>query len=503
MKREPGPLRDRLNLLLSAADGEASAIEFDDVWVSWASLRALAAHLWDLLSDLPPASRIGVVLENRPEHVLAVAAILAKGHCVITLSPMQPTARLSGDIATSAVPVLLGSPNTLAETDVIESAGAARRISLQPDLTALVLAGGDLRALSDAERRPGVAIEMLTSGTTGAPKRVQLTDRQLDRAMVSSGQAPRDGAALSEAVTIVATPIVHIGGMWSALASLAAGRRIALLPRFTVGSWVPLVERHRPRAAGLVPAALQMVLDAKIPREALSSLQVVTSGTAPCPAALAEEFLQTYGIRVLLTYGATEFAGAVAGWTYALHKEWWETKAGSAGRALPGVELQVVDADGRQLPAGEQGMLQIRTAQSSAGENEWVSTSDLAALDEDGFLWIRGRADDAIIRGGFKVHPDTVRKVLESHPAIREASVVGFPDDRLGAVPVAVVELVPGADQPSEDDLMQLCRDHLTGYEVPRMVFVTDELPRTPSYKVSRPDVLDFIREQVAAEDVA
>ena len=113
--------------------------------------------------------------------------------------------------------------------------------------------------------------------------------------------------------TLVATPLVHIGGLWRALACLATGRRMILMPKFAVEPWVSAVERHRLRAASLVPAAIRAVLDAEVPRERLSGLQVVTSGTAPCPPELADAFLRRYGIPVLMTYGATEFAGAVAG----------------------------------------------------------------------------------------------------------------------------------------------------------------------------------------------
>jgi acyl-CoA synthetase (AMP-forming)/AMP-acid ligase II len=127
-----------------------------------------------------------------------------------------------------------------------------------------------------------------------------------------------------------------------------------------------------------------------------------------------------------------------------------------------------------------------------------VRTADLASLDNDGFLWISGRADDAIIRGGFKVHPDTVRKVLEQHPAILEAAVAGLPDARLGAVPVAAVELRAGATAPSREELIALCRAHLTPYEVPVHVVVLDELPRTPSSKVSRLELLELIQSRLA-----
>jgi acyl-coenzyme A synthetase/AMP-(fatty) acid ligase len=358
----------------------------------------------------------------------------------------------------------------------------------------------------DHATSPGIAIEMLTSGTTGPPKRIRLSTRQLDGSIDSSGQKPRDGRLLSSSVGVVATPMVHIGGMWGAIGTLSAGRRIVLMPKFELEQWVSAVERYRPRAAGLVPAALRAVLDAEVPAERLKSLQVVTSGTTACPPELADRFFRTYGIRVLMTYGATEFAGAVAGWTYQLHKDWWDIKAGSTGRPFGDAALRVTGADGGELPAGETGHLEVRTRQSAQGENAWVRTSDLARIDEDGFLWITGRADDAIVRGGFKVQPDTVREALESHPAVREAGVAGLPDDRLGAVPVAAVELEPGVEVDEATlvpELITWCRAELTPYEVPKHVVVVDELPRTPSMKVSRVDLVELVRGRLAAHTPA
>jgi acyl-CoA synthetase (AMP-forming)/AMP-acid ligase II len=157
--------------------------------------------------------------------------------------------------------------------------------------------------------------------------------------------------------------------------------------------------------------------------------------------------------------------------------------------------MRVVGPEGAELPAGSVGVLEVRTPQSPQGPDAWVRTSDLARLDDDGFVWIEGRADDAIIRGGFKVQPATVRAVLERHPAVREAAVTGRPDTRLGAVPVAAVELVPGATAPTPDELRALCREHLTPYEVPVAFLAVDELPRTPSHKVSRVDLLELFRD--------
>ena len=490
--------RGRFAELLGEAPADAEAVEFGGSWWSWGKIQATVRSLDGLLTGLGlgQASRVGVVLENRPEHVAVVIGLLATGRCVVTLSPLQPADRLAADITRCGVPVVVASPAILGRSGIPEAiAAGGAAVELEED-GAVRLAGGEVPF--DPPGLPGVMIEMLTSGTTGPPKRVRLGDEQFDQALLSGGGPLKPGALLRTGVNIAATPMVHIGGMWAVVATLYAGRRVVLMPRFQLESWVSAVERYRPRAAGLVPAALRAVVDADVPADRLSSLQVVTSGTTFCPPELADAFLGKYGIPVLMTYGATEFAGAIAIWTLPMHRKWWEAKRGSAGRAVRGVEMRVVDEAGRLVGPDGSGHLEIRTAQSPQGAKAWVRTSDLARIDEDGFLFVVGRADDTIVRGGFKVQPAQVRKALERHPAVAEAAVVALPDDRLGQVPAAAVELRPGMPAPDEAELIAVCREVLTPYEVPVHVAVVDELPRGASSKVSQVELARLIEDSRA-----
>ncbi|MFC4499417.1 MULTISPECIES: class I adenylate-forming enzyme family protein [Streptomyces] len=494
-------IRDRLSRLLAEAAADAEAIEHHGEWWTWGQVQETARDVVEALDAAAPhtGARVGVVLENRPEHIAVVAAVIASGRCLVMLSPLQPATRLAADIARCELPVVVSGAEALAREGVLDAVtahGAALELATDGRLRP---AGGT--APAEAPANPGVAVEMLTSGTTGPPKRVHLRIGQLDQALVSGGQIPKDGRLLSRSASLVSAPLVHIGGLWRALACLATGRRMLLMPRFAVEPWVSAVERHGLRAASLVPAAIRAVLDAGVPKERLASLQVVTSGTAPCPAELADAFFRTYGIPVLMTYGATEFAGAVAGWTLPLHQRWWQGKAGSAGRAFDGVELRVTGEDGTELPVGRTGRLEVRTEQSTGGGRVWTRTNDLARIDADRFVWIEGRADDAIVRGGFKVQPETVQRVLESHPAVREAAVAGLPDPRLGEVPVAAVEAEPEQPAPDTAELVAHCRARLTPYEVPAHIVVLDALPRTPSGKVSRVELLDLVRARIAPQE--
>ena len=335
--------------------------------------------------------------------------------------------------------------------------------------------------------RAGVAVQMLTSGTTGPPKRIDLAYETLRRVLVGAKhyESNRDeGLRLRAGVAVVNSPLVHLGGLFRVLQCVSDARSFALLERFTVDAWVDAVRRHRPATASLVPAALRMVLEADVDPADLRSVRSVISGTAPLSPDDADAFMAKYGIPALGSYAATEFGGGVAGWNLADHRQFWSAKRGSVGRAHPGCSLRVVDpGDGRVLGPDAEGLLEVKAAQ--LGEDApWIRTTDLARIDADGFLWIVGRADRVIIRGGFKVHPDHVRAALERHPRVRGAAVVGRADARLGAVPVAAVELRDSREPVTADALLAHAAATLARYELPAEIRIVDALPRTPSAKV-------------------
>jgi acyl-CoA synthetase (AMP-forming)/AMP-acid ligase II len=212
----------------------------------------------------------------------------------------------------------------------------------------------------------------------------------------------------------------------------------------------------------------------------------VISGTAPLSPDDADAFYEKYGVPVLVTYAATEFGGSVAGWNVDDHRDHWSDKRGSVGRAHSGSELRVVHPDsGDPLPPDTEGLLEVRTAHLG-DDAAWMRTTDLARIDTDGFVWILGRADQAIIRGGFKVRPDDVRAALEQHPEVRSAAVVGRADQRLGSVPVAAVELRADASGVTPADLLEHASHLLARYELPAEVRIVDVLPRTA---VGKPDL--------------
>jgi acyl-CoA synthetase (AMP-forming)/AMP-acid ligase II len=500
-------LSERLRSVL-ALDPSAPAIEFERRWHTWGELRAIVDGTDALLgrAGIGEHACVGVLLRNRPELVAGLVCVLASGRCLVSVNPLAGTARLSEELHDLRLPALLGHEEDWRNPSIVDAARSAGTLGIalagEASPACHLVAGLETGVGPHRPPEPGVAIEMLTSGTTGRPKRVPLSYAALEQSLVSSEhyESTRSEApSLKRGVALIYNSLVHIGGMWHAIKCVHDGRSICLLERFDVERWADAVERHGLSVAGLVPAAMRAVLEADVPKGRLRSLRAVLAGTAPLPVDMQTSFEERYGIPVLPTYGATEFAGAVAGWTLKLHREWAHAKRGSAGRAHPGCELRIVDPDsGTPLPSGASGLLEVRAPQ--LGRADWVRTTDRARLDADAFLWIEGRADGAINRGGFKVDPATVARALETHPAVREAAVVGLPDTRLGEVPVAAVELKEGAQRPSEDELRRIARDRLPPYFVPVRIHIVTELPRTPSLKVSQPALRELLARDLSAE---
>jgi acyl-coenzyme A synthetase/AMP-(fatty) acid ligase len=472
-------LSERIDAI-AKIDPEARALEFEGRWHSWRQLDATISSIAEQVPE--PGAQVGIILRNRPEHVGALLGVLRAGGCVVTISPHRGLERTREDIAGLGLGVIVGSEEDLRE--LVAAPGVPTRVGLREvGEDPVVTTDPELRA--EAPPLPGVAVRMLTSGTTGTPKRIELGFDLFERVFQGAKHYESDKGSdlrLRSGMAIVNSPLVHLGGVFRTLQCVNDGRPFCLLERFDVDDWADAVRRHRPKTASLVPAALRMVLEADLDRDDLASLRSVICGTAPLDPADADAFFERYGVPVLVSYAATEFGGGVAGWNLADHRKFWSAKRGSAGRAHPGCELRVVgEVDGAVLGTDEVGLLEVKARQ--LGGREWVRTTDLARIDADGFLWILGRADQAIIRGGFKVLPDAVRSALEGHPDVRGAAVVGRPDARLGAVPVAAVELRPGADTTAAV-VRQHAAARLAPYEVPVEIAILKELPRTDSGKV-------------------
>lgn len=475
------------------ADPAAPAIEWQGHWWSWGDLSTLTDAVGDLFDQacLPAGARVGVLLRTRAPQAAAFLACVLADKCVVALNPLLPAAKLAEDIGGLGLSMVLGGEADLSATALVKAictAGAAAVILPDDPRSAPVMKLSVAQPGGPVDRRttPGVLVEMLTSGTTGPQKRVPLARESFERSLTAALDYEKDAGAgpiLRSGVRILNAPITHISGISAVLMTIAGGRKLALMDKFTVEEWRGAIIRHRPKLANVPPAGLRMILDANVPREDLSSLVAIRTGTAPLDPSMVDEFLERYDIPLLQTYGATEFAGAVAGWSLKDFRQRFKEKRGAVGRVHGNIEARVVDADtGAIVPPGDMGVLELRGGQLGDAER-WVRTTDLAVLDADQFLWIKGRADSAIIRGGFKVHPDDVVRALEDHPGVREAAVVGIADRRLGQVPVAAFVPAAGQPVPTEAELVEHLRAKLLPFQIPTRIQVMDDLPRTTSMK--------------------
>ena len=485
------PLSRRIADVLSLQP-DAPAIEFEGQWHSWRQVSDVSRRIGALTQ---PGAEVGMLLRNRPAHVAGLLGVLRTGGCVVVINPSRGDDRIRADLSALRLPLVVGEPDDVAQL-VAPSAGTTV-VSIS-DLESQPLVSPDERA---AAGRPGVAVRMLTSGTTGPPKRIDLTYDMLARSVM--GAEPEQSPPPSQLrlgvnhTAIVSSPLVHIGGVFRVLQCVIEARSFALLERFDLDRWADAVRRHRPRAVSLVPAALRMVLHSDLTRDDLAGIRAVTSGTAPLSAEDADAFTAKYGIPVLTSYAATEFGGGVAAWTLADYQKYWHTKRGSVGRATLGAQLRVVDDDGTPLGPDRTGLLEVKPGQLPASA-DWMRTTDMARIDPDGFLWILGRTDQAIIRGGFKVMPDDVRVALENHPAVAGAAVVGRPDERLGGTPVAMVELRDGKTADT-GELAEFLTTRLARYEIPTEIAIVTSIPRTPSGKPDLSAVAQFFAGEHAS----
>ena len=473
-----------------ASYGEQPCIEFEGRWYSGDDItgyaNAIAAKLHD--AGVPDGAPVGLVVRNRLPHAAAIIGCLAAGRPVSMIYSFQSPESIGRDIEKLELSTIIADREDWTDevTTAAKHAGSAGvAISLTTPLVAAVegLEHRD-RSRQHAEVEPGVALQILTSGTTGPPKRQDIKTPVLERTVfsVTSGEKAPPGAPPEFAYW-------QFGGI--GVCQLVAGvhnaRRIVMLERFTVDGFVQAIKTHGIRRSGVQPAVFRMLLDADVPEEDLASLDFLISASGPLDSETRDEFEKHFDIPIRLAYGATEFAGSLCAWTPDLIDEFGDSKRNSVGRPLPDTEVRIVAPDtGAELPAGEQGLLEAKVAPIGPG---WIRTTDIASVDVDGFVTLHGRADGAINRGGFKILPETVRRVLISHPAVRDVCVVGVPDARLGQVPFAAIETIPGMPVPSDDELKDLVRQSLPVYNVPVAFAVVDELPRNPALKVSMPEV--------------
>jgi long-chain acyl-CoA synthetase len=334
------------------------------------------------------------------------------------------------------------------------------------------------------------AVILYTSGTTGRPKGAELSHfNMFFNAMVS---AEKLLGVTSDDVLLATLPLFHSFGQTCVMnVTTFLGATMTMLPRFEPVKAAEIIQRDRVTLFAGVPTMYFYLLNhPEVAGYDLSSLRRCASGGSAMPVEVMHAFNKKHNVQIMEGYGLSE-TSPVASFNH-LDRP---AKPGSIGTPIWGVEMRVVDPEGKPAPAGELGEIAIRghnvmkgyykrpEATADSIRNGWFHTGDLARMDEEGFFFIVDRVKDMIIRGGFNVYPREIEELLYGHPAVAEAAVIGVPDQALGEEIKAVVALKPGQSV-GEQELIDYCKDRLAAYKYPRSVEIRDTLPKTATGKI-------------------
>ena len=380
-------------------------------------------------------------------------------------------------------------------------------ITLEDDVEGWHAYDALLEGAEDFERFPegdddDLTMILFTSGTTSFPKGVMLSHDSFSSYILST-VTPAD--PFEEDTNILTVPLYHIAGVQSVMAAIFGGRTLLIQRQFEAKEWMELVEQEHATRAMMVPTMLKMLMDHPEFREHdLSSLEVITYGAAPMPVPVIRQAIKEFpGTYFINAFGQTETAATITMLPPEDHvlegdDEEIERKLkhlGSIGKPLDDVEVAIFDEDGHPVALNETGEIAARGARLMKGywnqedattetiRGGWLFTGDLGYQDEDGYIYLAGRARDFIKRGGEMVSPEEVEQVIQSHEAVEEAAIIGVPDLDWGERVRALVVLRNGA-QASEDDISEYCRQRLASFKKPESVVFCEELPRNQMGKV-------------------
>jgi acyl-CoA synthetase (AMP-forming)/AMP-acid ligase II len=461
------------------------------------------------LSDLADGGA-GVIAGSNAGHVAYVGTggamlpllIFATARAGLAFTPINY--RLSAD-GIQALIQRLPEPLVIVDSRYREMVpGASQRVMVADEFLTAARSAEPTAEFPDPD---SVAIVLFTSGTTSQPKAVELSHNNLTSYV--TGTVEFESAEPTDAA-LICVPPYHIAGVGAALSNLYAGRKMVYLPNFDAHEWIRLIDAEQVTTAMVVPTMLDRIVAVletgdEASRE-LPSLRNLAYGGSKVSLPLLRRALELLpGVGFVNAYGLTETSSTIAVLTPDDHRAAQSASAahvakrlGSVGRPVPGIELQIRDEHGTVLPPGESGELFVRGEQvsgrytgigSALDEDGWFGTRDIALLDEDGYLFISGRSDDTIIRGGENIAPAELEEVLIEHSHVRDVAVVGVDDPQWGQAIVAVVVPAAGID-PDPEELREHVRKSLRGSRTPDRVVFRDELPTTATGKVLRRELI-------------
>jgi acyl-CoA synthetase (AMP-forming)/AMP-acid ligase II len=449
-----------------------------------------ASHvvLLDLNSEAVPITLFGAALAGLP--FVPMNYRLADDQLTSILSRVTPGVVVAGEETAARVPA--GENLTvIPRSEIVAPLGEET-------------AGPDLPWVDPEE----IAVLLFTSGTTGEPKAAVLRHRHLVSYIIGSVEFL---AAGEDEAQLISVPPYHIAGVSSILSSLYGGRRMVYLPGFEPDSWVDTVEAEAVTQAMVVPTMLGRILDRVDAGDRdISSLRHLSYGGGRMPIETIERALKVLpDVNFVNAYGLTETSSTVCVLTPGDHRDAVasddpaiRSRLGSVGRPLPTVEVDIRDPYGQPVSQGERGEVWVRGEQVAGEylgrpaltEDGWFRTRDAGWIDAEGFLYLDGRLDDVIVRGGENLSPGEIEDTLMQHPAVAEAAVVGVPDAEWGEAVAAAIVVEPGAAV-TVPELQDWVRSRLRSTRAPQVIQFRDEMPYNETGKLLR----RVIRDEISA----
>ncbi len=499
---------------------QRTAITFEGKRFNYAQLKERVNRLADSLSrlGLRKGDRVAILEVNCNEYVEACFAMVKVGGIFVPLNFRIRKDELTY-LVNKAEPKVLFLGNRYA--DMVHSV----RFQL-PSVKHFIIIGGkyegmlsydELIASGSAEEKTfaeikeeDIAVLIFTAGTTGFPKGVP-QDHNAYSSYVLRNVDPPDMEALPE-TNVLVMPLYHVAGMQALMASIYGGRTIALMRQFEEKEWFETVQREKATRVMVVPTMLKRIVDyPDFDKYDLSSVRVITYGAASCPYEVLKKTIERFPGRALINaFGGTETSSTIAALraedqiitgkeTEAEREKKLQRLATSIGLPMEDVEIQVRGEKGRELPAGQIGEIVAKSPRIMKGywkdeektkeaftADGWYRTGDMGYKDEEGYIYLTGRADDVIVRGGENIGPGEVENVLSTHPKIEEAAVIGVKDIEWGQQVRAIVRLKKG-ETATEPEIIDFCRPRLAGFKRPSsVIFIKEELPKTSTGKVLR-----------------
>jgi acyl-CoA synthetase (AMP-forming)/AMP-acid ligase II len=462
---------------------DRTALVVGDGRLTYAELDALAQRCAVALraAGVGAGDHVAVVAGGSP---LAVAAILGAARLGAASAQMNPDLK-PGEMA--ALCQMIGAR--------VGIAGRDHHATLAAALGGTVVTEEDIAAVAAQQALPDVSIEddstgliLFSSGSTGLPKPVYISHRTVSDRLAYYGTTV--DPAVDPAIDMMSVPLFHIGGTLGLLITLHSGRSMVILPRFDAGAWLRTVEQCRVSQTFVVPTMLRRILDhPDFASRDMGSLRSLSYGAAPAlPELIRRAVAALPDVDFSNVFGQTETLGAYAALSPEDHRV--GRKLDSVGRPFPGVELRVVDVETQEdVGVGQVGEAVVRAAQNIT--QDWMPTGDLVAVDEEGYLFVKGRVKDTINRGGEKFGPVEIETAIRTLPGVAEVAVAGVPDEELGE---RVGALIVG-DRDLEVDMVKAhCRQALARFKVPEIIVFVDELPYNRYGKIPRAAVVEVIR---------